>query len=351
MVIATVVAAAATGTARADDLRLSQVKPALPSLSLPAPIPTPPPLPSVPSLPVPIPKPPPLPSVPSLPVPIPKPPALPSLPAAPAPAPPQGGDVSATIPRHAAVRGAAPAARPTGGAASGASASRPTGSSATSASPAGRRASRTTVSRRARSSGTSAAARRRRARRREPSPRKLHRVLAPLAGCVASLGRRQERVLVRRAGLRGFTGASRAETAARLHLSVRRVARLEHRGLRALRRKVRAGACDAPGPAPAVAGTRIGLTPPAPAAPASAPAPAAAAPQQEVKAVHEAGGGNVDVIAEAAPNLRNVAPVAAAEAAVGAGRSYAEEHPFQFALAVLVILMCAVLFVREVRRG
>ena len=66
-------------------------------------------------------------------------------------------------------------------------------------------------------------------------------MLAPLAACVATLGPRQERVLVRRAGLRGFKGASRAETAARLHLSVRRVARLEHRALRTLRRKARAG--------------------------------------------------------------------------------------------------------------
>jgi hypothetical protein len=170
-------------------------------------------------------------------------------------------------------------------------------------------------------------------------------VLAPLAACVATLGPRQERVLVRRAGLRGFKGASRAETAASLHLSVRRVARLERRALRALRRKARAGACDAPAPAPAVGGTRASLTLPAPAAPAPA------APRQEVKAVSESGGGNVDAIADGTPKLRNVAPVAGAEAAVRAGRSYADEHPFQFALAVLVILVCGLLFVREVRRG
>jgi hypothetical protein len=169
-------------------------------------------------------------------------------------------------------------------------------------------------------------------------------VLAPLAACVATLGPRQERVLVRRAGLRGFKGASRAETAARLHLTVRRVARLEHRALRALRRKARAGACDAPEPAPVVAATRVSLSLPAPAA------PTAAAPRQEVKAVHESGGGGADVLAESAPKLRNVAPMAGAEAAVRAGRSYAEEHPFQFALAMLVTLMCALLLVRELRR-
>ena len=147
---------------------------------------------------------------------------------------------------------------------------------------------------------------------------------------------------MRRAGLRGFKGASRAETAARLHLSVRRVARIEHRALRTLRRKARAGACDAPEPAPVVAATRVS---------GSLPAPTAAAPRQEVKAVQESGGGSVDVVAGSAPKLRNVAPVAGAEAAVRAGRSYAEEHPFQFALAMLVTLLCALLLVREIRRS
>ena len=148
---------------------------------------------------------------------------------------------------------------------------------------------------------------------------------------------------MRRAGLRGFKGASRAETAASLHLTVRRVARLEHRALRALRRKARAGACDAPEPAPVVAATRVSGSLPAPAAPT-------AAPRQEVKAVRESGGGSLDFVAESAPKLRTVAPVAGAEAAVRAGRSYADEHPFQFAVAVLVSLLFALLLVRELRR-
>ena len=345
MVIATAVAVAAAGNARADDLAsplgapvLSRLTPALPSLP-PVPIPTPPPLPSLP--PVSIPKPPPLPSLP--PVSIPKPPALPSLPSAPVPALPQQGRVPAAVPRHASVRAPAP---PTRGGASGTSVSRRGASSGSSASRTGGRASGTSVSRRAASSARSASTTRRRARRREPSPRKLRRVLAPLAACVATLGPRQERVLVRRAGLRGFKGASRAETGASLHLTVRRVARLEHRALRALRRKARAGACDAPEPAPSVAATGVGLSLPGPAAPAAP----AAAPRQEVKAVRESGGGNVDVLAESAPKLRNVAPVAGAEAAVRAGRSYADEHPFQFALAVLASLLCALLLVRELRR-
>ena len=278
MVIATAVAVAAAGNARADDLAsplgapvLSQLTPALPSLP-PVPIPTPPPLPSLP--PVSIPKPPPLPSLP--PVSIPKPPALPSLPAAPVPALPQQGSVPAAVPRHASVRAPSPAASPTRGGASGTSVSR---RAAPSASRTGSGSSGSNVSRRAASSARSASATRRRARRREPSPRKLRRVLAPLAACVATLGPRQERVLVRRAGLRGFKGASRAETAASLHLTVRRVARLEHRALRALRRKARAGACDPPEPAPAVAATLVSLSLP------PHVASAATAPRQEVKGV------------------------------------------------------------------
>jgi Sigma-70, region 4 len=333
MAVAAAVAVAAAGNARADDLALPLGAPVLP-------IPTPPALPSIP--PLPIPTPPPLPSVPS--VPIPKPPALPAVPA---PAAPQGGrvPVPVAVPRHAAARDTAPAASPAGGGASGTSVSRRGASSASSASRTGSGSSGSAASRRAASSAPSASGPRGRARRREPSPRRLRRVLAPLAACVATLGPRQERVLVRRAGLRGFKGASRAETAASLHLTVRRVARLEHRALRTLRRKARAGACDAPGPATAVAGTRVSLPLPAPAA------PTAPAPRQEVKAVQESGGGSVDVVAESAPKLRNVAPVAGAEAAVRAGRSYADEHPFQFALAVLVILVCALLFVRELRRA
>lgn len=333
MVIATVVAAAAAGTARADDL-------ALPALALPVPVPTPP---ALPALPVPVPTPPPLPSLPAVPVPIPKPPALPSLPAAPSPALPQaGGGVSAVIPRHAAARAPVPAARPTGSRASGGAVSRSGASSASSPSRTGGGASDRTVSRRA---GSSASGPRARRRRREPSPRELHRVLAPLAGCVALLGPRQERVLVRRAGLRGFKGASRAETAARLHLTVRRVTRLEHRALRTLRRKARAGACDAPEPAPSVAASRVSFSLPAGAAPATAVA------RQGVKGVSESGGGARNVTAKRGPKLRNVAPVAGAEAAVRAGRSYADDHPFQFALAVLASLLAAVLLVRELRRA
>ena len=44
---------------------------------------------------------------------------------------------------------------------------------------------------------------------------------------------------MRRAGLRGFAGGSRADVAASLGLTAKRVARLERRALRSLRRKAR----------------------------------------------------------------------------------------------------------------
>ena len=122
---------------------------------------------------------------------------------------------------------------------------------------------------------------------------------------------------------------------------MRRVARLEHRALRSLRRKARAGACDVPEPAPVVEATRVS---------GSLPAPTAAAPRQEVKGVSESKGGARSVIADSGPNLHNLAPMAGAEAAVRAGRSYADDHPARFALAILVTLLCALLLVRELRR-
>ncbi len=302
MVVATVVAAAAAaGNARADDLALPLDPPVLQQLGLPPlpPVPTP----ALPSLPVPVPTPPALPSLP--PVSIPAPPALPSLPSAPAPALPQTSRVPASVPRQAAGRAPAPAAAPAGGGASGTSASR---RGASSASRTGSGSSGSAASRRAASSAPSASSPRGRARRREPSPRQLRRVLAPLAACVATLGPRQERVLVRRAGLRGFKGASRAETAARLHLTVRRVARLEHRALRTLRRKARAGACDAPAPAAAPAGstTRVSLGLAVPAATTQTAA------RQEVKGVRDSGGGSLEITPGSAPKLRSVAPIAGA---------------------------------------
>jgi len=188
--------------------------------------------------------------------------------------------------------------------------------------------------------------RRGRASRSEPSPRKLRRVLAPLAACVATLGRRQERVLVRRAGLRGFTGGSRAEVAARLGITATRVARLEHRALRSLRRKARGGDCSAPesaAAAVAVPATRVSQ-------PLPAGEPAAPADRQEVEGASDAGGGVLNVLAEGAPTLRELTPGAAATTTATAARSYADDHPAQFALAVLVTLLCALLLVRELRR-
>ena len=148
---------------------------------------------------------------------------------------------------------------------------------------------------------------------------------------------------MRRAGLRGFAGGSRADVAASLGLTAKRVARLERRGLRSLRRKARGGACDAPEPAAAVTATRVSQ-------PLPAHEPAAPPDRQEVKGVSDSGSRVLDVVGEGAPALRDLTPGAAAAATAEAARSYADDHPFQFALAVLATLLCALLLVRELRR-
>ena len=117
-----------------------------------------------------------------------------------------------------------------------------------------------------RSSGDGKAGARTPARRggrtaREPSTKRLRRLLEPLAGCVATLGPLQERVLVRRAGLRGFKPQTRRQLAKTLHTSRTRVARIERRALGNLRRTVRAGGCAAPAsgaPVPGSASTSGG---------------------------------------------------------------------------------------------
>ena len=152
---------------------------------------------------------------------------------------------------------------------------------------------------------------------------------------------------MRRAGLRGFTGGSRAKVAARLGITATRVARLEHRALHSLRRKARGGECSAPelaAAAGAVPATRVSQ-------PLPAGEPAAPADRQEVKGASDSGRGVLDVLAEGAPQLSDLTPGAAAATTAQAARSYADDHPVQFALAVLVTLLCALLLVRELRRA
>ncbi len=98
------------------------------------------------------------------------------------------------------------------------------------------------------------ARRRARSARRSPAPferrarREIHlrRVVERLSGCLDVIGAGQRRVLVLRAGVGPRDPQTRRAVAVRLDTTVRRVARTERRGLRALRSSARAGRCGAP---------------------------------------------------------------------------------------------------------
>jgi hypothetical protein len=162
----------------------------------------------------------------------------------------------------------------------------------------------------------------------------------------------QERVIVRRAGLRGFKGQTRAALAHTLRISRTRVARLERRALRSLRKRIRAGGCAteaAIAPPPAATASEAAATQ------ASAPPPptggAATGDRQAVKGASASGHGSViGQVAEAAPKVIAAAPKAFAVAAA-AGRSYADDHPLVFGAVMLLTLLAAALLVHELRRA
>jgi hypothetical protein len=172
----------------------------------------------------------------------------------------------------------------------------------------------------------------------------------------------QQRVLVRRAGLRGFQGRTRRQVARNLGLSRRRVTRIEHRALRSLRRAVRTGGCSGAAPissaststtTPAsAASTAAEGTQGGPATGATSASTGAAADRQEVKGVSQSGGGEspVERVLKAGPRVVAAAPRTVANVTSEA-RSYADDHPIAFALAVLVTLLAAALLVRELRRA
>jgi hypothetical protein len=77
-----------------------------------------------------------------------------------------------------------------------------------------------------------------------------------LDGCLPALAPRVRRVIVLRAGVGSAPAHSRIGVARRLDLPVKRVGRLERRGLRILRRAGRASGCEgAAAPASVAAGT------------------------------------------------------------------------------------------------
>ena len=180
---------------------------------------------------------------------------------------------------------------------------------------------------------------------REPSSKRLRQLLKPLAACVATLGRRQELVIVRRAGLRGYRGQTRSELAKTLHTSRTRIARLERRALRSLRRAVRAGGCASPAPMAAAPESRVAATVSAPVSQAgSGPPP----DRQAVKGVTKSRSRSVvERFADAGRDAVVDAPAAVTEPL----RSFADDHPVTFALAMLLTMLCAALLVRELRRS
>ena len=249
---------AAAGNARADDLALSLDPPVLQQLGL-LPVPTPP---SLPSLPLPVPVPEAACSCPSLPAPVPKPPALPSLPVRAGPgAVARRQRAASAVPRHTAPRahraGRGPDRRRVIG-----QRRLPARCVVRLIWVPGRRRHRRVV-------GQLRLAARcvvRSLRIRHSTPRSTARAIA--APAAARARSRSPPASPRSARARSACSCAApacaaskerhaTQTAARLHLTVRRVARLEHRALRTLRRKARAGACDAPQPAPAVAATLV----------------------------------------------------------------------------------------------
>ena len=202
--------------------------------------------------------------------PVPRPPATPQVPAVPLPQTPRvpgvttvpnvGGvpNVSgvpnapavpnrrpASSPGGQATGGNAPARSPSsGGSGSGATS---TGGSAGDAPGAGRPAGPA-------GSGSPASVRRTTVRRVRRE-RRLRATVRRLQGCFGALSALERRVLVLRAGVGAGPPRTRSRVARRLDLSMRRVTRLERRGVRTLRRLAGAGRCGGePSSAGAVAG-------------------------------------------------------------------------------------------------
>jgi hypothetical protein len=148
----------------------------------------------------------------------------------------------------------------------------------------------------------------------ELSSRQLRRAVRPLAGCIPTLPKAQRRVIVRRAGVRGFDQITRSEVATRLGLSTAEVATREQLALRSLRAAARARDCVAD----------------------SDGQPAGAARPHSKRA---SGGGK-----------KQDKSKSAVAAVVEPARSFAADHPTSLVIALAIALLCAALLVREVWR-
>ena len=150
-------------------------------------------------------------------------------------------------------------------------------------------------------------------------------------------------MLVLRAGLRGHAGQTRGELAVTLGTSPTRVARLERRALRTLRRTVRAGGCASPAPETV---QMVQVSSPVQSADVEA--------QRDRQAVKGVTASKPDSVVPRVATVGREAAAAIPKAAVALtepARSYADDHPLLFALAVLATALCAVLLVRELRRA
>jgi len=221
---------------------------------------------------------------------------------------------------------------------------------ATVAPTASTRSSGASGSSRDKKAGAESRKRRARAIARGPSSKRLRRLLAPLDACVAALRPLQERVLVRRAGLRGFKPQTRRQLAKTLHTSRSRVARIERRALGNLRRAIRAGGCATPAPGAPAPGTDSAsaaglLVADRVAAPAQSGGGGSASDRVAVKGVAESK--SSDSMVDSIANAGRGALATISEPA----RSFADDHPLAFTLVVLATLLCGALFVRETRRS
>jgi hypothetical protein len=202
------------------------------------------------------------PSLPQLP-PVPSVPQLPSAPQLPGTSPStsvpnvSGGSTLPSVSTRTPSTSHSGASAPSSGSSSGGSGATSTGGSgATStgsgATSAGGSGGGTSSGARDGAAAGTPAARRHASVRRARGERRLRKTVDRLQGCLGGLGRLERRVLVLRAGLGAGPPRTRSRVARRLDLSTRRVTRLEHRGVRALRKLAGAGRCgsrSAPGAA------------------------------------------------------------------------------------------------------
>jgi hypothetical protein len=206
-----------------------------------------PPVPTVPPAPVPVPTVPPVPTA----VPLPKPPPAPVPTVVPVPTTPP----SVPVPSVPGVTGPSGGGGSSSSGGGGSSSSGGGGGSTSSPGNAGSAAAPSAPSSgggaRGGSSSSGRDARAHAARRtpaqRHRAERRLRRMVTRLSFCLDNLTTVQRRVLVLRTGLGSARPHSRRGVARLLDLRVRRVARIERRGVRDARRLSRAGACGGGG--------------------------------------------------------------------------------------------------------